>query len=106
MSPWSQRQPDARLPSERNDRKRVHFSPLAHPTAMPASGLFGPFAKPSGNDRFLRIAAVHLNIVQSPQRAGNLRGLVREVRYNVNLETRDEYVVWIGEHGPYCHHIG
>jgi hypothetical protein len=52
---------------------------------MPASGLFGPFAKPSGNDRFLRIAAVHLNIVQSPQRAGNLRGLVREVRYNVNL---------------------
>ena len=37
---------------------------------------------------------------------GILRGLVREVRYNVNLETRDEDVVWIGEHGPYRHHIG
>jgi hypothetical protein len=24
----------------------------------------------------------------------------------VNLETRDEDVVWIGEHGPYRHHIG
>jgi hypothetical protein len=36
----------------------------------------------------------------------NLRCLVREVRYNVNLETRDEDVVWIGEHGPYRHHIG
>ena len=36
----------------------------------------------------------------------NLTCLVREVRYNVNLETRDEDVVWIGEHGPYRHHIG
>jgi hypothetical protein len=37
---------------------------------------------------------------------GLLTCLVREVRYNVNLETRDEDVVWIGEHGPYRHHIG
>jgi hypothetical protein len=66
MSPWSQRQPDARLPSERNDRKRVHFLPLAHPTAMPASGLFGPFAKPSGNDRFLRIAAGDRAMLERP----------------------------------------
>ena len=35
-----------------------------------------------------------------------ITSLVREVRYNVNLETRDEDVVWIGEHGPYRHHIG
>jgi hypothetical protein len=36
----------------------------------------------------------------------NLTCLVREVRDNVNLETRDEDVVWIGEYGPYRHHIG
>jgi len=31
---------------------------------------------------------------------------VREVGYNANLETRDEDVVWVGEDGPYRHHIG
>ena len=40
----------------------------------------------------------------------NGRGIKRvwssEVRYNVNLETRDEDVVWIGEHCPFRRHIG
>jgi hypothetical protein len=29
-----------------------------------------------------------------------------EMRYNVDLETRDEDVVWIGEHCPFRRHIG
>ena len=36
----------------------------------------------------------------------DLTCLVGEARYNMNFETRDEDVLWIGEHGPYRHHIG
>ena len=48
----------------------------------------------------------HLNIVDSPERAVNQRVWSSEVRYNVNLETRDEDVVLIGEHRPFRRHIG
>jgi hypothetical protein len=45
-------------------------------------------------------------LVSGPGAYWALTCLVREVRYNVNLEARDEDVVWIGEDGPYRHHIG